>query len=131
MGLAEIPIALVVSVVELCAIVAICVGTVLLWRRSAPAALEKRQRQVETSCLELGTQVEKIASQAGAWKVASETVLEEVETYFDKIERKRASTSASASRLSALQGNAGAPGADLSKLPRAEQIRAARAMHGG
>ena len=78
MGLATLPWGLIVSTVELVAIVLIGVGTAMLWRRSSPAALEKRQKRVEMACGELSTDVEKIATQAAAWKVTSETLLEEV-----------------------------------------------------
>jgi len=113
-------------------ILAVCVCalaacTTVLWRRSLPAALERRQKRVEGEVADLTSAVDSIGRSAASWKAQGETLRQEIEDYFDRIETKRRSTAASTSRAAVLAQ--GAP-ADTASLPRAEQIARARAQVG-
>ncbi len=124
-GLANLSVGLVLEIVELVAILALGAGAWLLHTRTAPAALERRQKRVESQVVEFGTQVDSIVAQRATWKAQGEALVEEVETYFERIEKKRASTAASASRAA----QAAAP-VDVSALPRGQQIAIARRASG-
>jgi len=126
MGDAALSWPLVVELLELSAILGFGVGGVLLYRRSAPATLERRQKRVESTCVELGGQLDEISAQRAAWKAQGEALTTEVETYFDRIERKRASTAASASKISA-----GSAPVNVNSLPREQQLAWARGRLGG
>ncbi len=126
LGLAELSLPLVLEVLELVAIVALGAGAWLLHTRTAPAQLERRQKRVEGLVADFGAQLDAIISQRAAWKAQGEALVEEVSTYFDRIERKRASTAASASKVAA----AAAP-QNVNELPRGQQIALARRHIGG
>jgi hypothetical protein len=125
MALAALPWPQILAVVELIAVGLIGAGTVVLWRRSAPAALLVRVKSAENEVGLLRTAIQEISAQAAAWRVAAETVRDEVETLLDRTERKRASAAASASRM-----NAGAAPMDPARMSRAEQIAWGRKVTG-
>ncbi len=125
MGLADVSVGLVVEIFELVVIGLVGAGAWWLYTRSAPATLERRQKRVENQLVEFGTQLDAIVAQRASWKAQGEALVEEVSTYFDRIERKRASTAASASKVAAAAGPV-----DVTKLPRGVQIQMARQKTG-
>lgn len=122
-GLPQLPL---VEVVELVAIVALAACTIWFWRRTTPAALERRQINVERTIAALGAEVDQTTALRATWKADVEGLAATVEDYFGRIEKKRASTAASASRAErALAANAGGVG-DVTSLSRSDQIAWAR-----
>jgi hypothetical protein len=103
--------------------------TVWLALRSQPAALTSRQKRVEDVVAGFGVELETISSERATWKVQGEKLAEEVSTYLDQIERKRASTAASASRIAAVTGKNGAE--DVGSMSRQEQLNYVRSKFGG
>jgi len=116
------------EVFELVVLAALAGGTVWLVVRSLPATLEARQKHLETVVAGFSARLTEIVDERAVWKLQGERLAEEVETYLGQIERKRASTAASASRIAGTQ--AAAP-VDVSKMPRADQLRWARQQNSG
>lgn len=114
------------EVVELVLIAALVACTVLYWLRTSPVALERRQRHVESTVAGLGTQVDEIASQRAVWKAQGEALVEELQGYFERIERKRASAASAATRAERALEN----GPQGREMTRVEQIEDARARFG-
>lgn len=119
----DAPLISLLEVFELVALASLAACTVWLVFRSQPAALDARQKRVETISAALATKVDGIVDERAIWKVQGERLAEEVHTYLEQIERKRSSTAASASRIAGVQA-AAAP--DISSMSRNEQIALAR-----
>jgi len=115
------------EVIELVAIFFLAAGTIWLFVRSLPAALESRQKRVEQLVAQFHTDLAQISDERALWKVQGERLAEEVEGYLGQIERKRASTAASASRISTTQAG---PQIPIDKMPRADQLAWARRQAG-
>jgi len=124
-GSLQLPI---LEVLELVSLVALAACTVWLARRSLPAGLLLRQKRVEELVAGCGIEVESIVQERAAWKAQGERLAEEVSTYLDQIERKRASTTAAASRIAAVKGNGEPPNVDT--MSRPQQIAYARKVFG-
>jgi len=115
------------QLVEIFEIVAICLlvaCTAWLVRRSMPATLEFRQKRIEAISAELASKVGEIVDERAVWKLQGERLAEEVEGFLGQIERKRASTAASASRID----KGGAAQVKPADLSRADQLAWARAQ---
>lgn len=119
------PLLPILEVFELVALVGLAACTVWLALRSFPAALQSRQKRVENIVEGLRTELAQIVDQRTAWKAQGERLAEEVSTYLDQIERKRASTAASASRLKRSQTENAEP-IQPNQMSRGEQLEYAR-----
>lgn len=122
----DLPLISVLEVFELVAISTLAVCTVWLITRSLPATLEARQKRIEAISAELASKVAEVVEDRTLWKLQSERLATEVETYLGQIERKRASTAASASRLAPQN----AKPVSIDKMSRADQIAMARQRAG-
>jgi len=120
-GSLQLPI---LEVIELVAIASLVACTVWFARRSLPAGLLARQKRVEELVAGAHIEVEAIVQERAAWKAQGERLAEEVSTYLEQIERKRASTTAAASRIKAAQDTGAAP--DLNSMSRVDQVSYAR-----
>jgi len=109
------------EVFEIVSLVALAACAVWLTRRSMPARLEFRQKRIEGIVAEFDARVTEIVEAGAAQRVQFQSMAQEVETYLGQIERKRASTAASASRLSA-----SAEPVKVENLSRADQLAWAR-----
>ncbi len=116
------------EVFELVVLAALAAGTVWLVVRSLPATLEARQKHIETVVAGFSTRLTEIIDERAVWKLQGERLAEEVETYLGQIERKRASTAASASRIAGTQPAAQVP---IEKMPRSDQLKWARRQNSG
>jgi len=123
----DMPLISVLEVFELVSIATLAACTVWLIVRSMPATLEARQKRIEGISAELASKVAEVEADRTLWKLQSERLATEVETYLGQIERKRASTAASASRM-APAGNA--KPVSIDKMSRADQIAMARQRAG-
>lgn len=122
----EAPLISMLEVFELVAISGLIGCTVYLFRASLPATLESRQKRLEAISAELSARVVEVVDERAVWKAQGERLAEEVSTYLDQIERKRRSTAASASRVTAAQE----PQIKVEDLSRAEQIAHCRRLAG-
>ena len=121
------PLVPLLEVFELVVLATLTAGTVWLMVRSMPASLEARQKRIEAISAQLASKVGEIVDERAAWRLQGERLAEEVEGYLGQIERKRASTAASASRIA---GGA-APPVAVDKMPRADQLAWARRQSAG
>ena len=102
-----------------------------LARRSLPKALEIILSRAKADSLTALAKVEEIEAQVKVWRTELEGLIEEAENQFGRVERKRASAAAAASRLEARAGGNGAstgeppPGAS-----REERMRWVRSLAG-
>ncbi len=116
------------EVVEVGGLVVLAACTIMLAVRSAPAQLERRCKAVERTCAALGSQVDETVALRATWKADLETIAGSEEDYFGRIEKKRASTAASASRIKRAEAVNDAPAPE--SLGRADQISWARQQLG-
>ena len=112
----------IIEIFELVMIFSLAACTAWLARRSMPATLEARQRRIEAIPAEVSAKLAEIMDERALWKVQGERLAEEVHGYLDQIERKRSSTAASASRISAAQPAQ----VRVEDMSRAQQIAYAR-----
>jgi len=118
------------EVFELVVLASLVACTLWLARRSLPAGVLLRQKRVEELVAGCTVEVEAIVQERAVWKVQGERLAEEVSGYLDQIDRKRASTTAAASRMkSAGEANAARP--NIGALSRTDQIAYARQHFGG
>ncbi len=118
----------VLDVAVLVTLVSLVASTAWLAVRSVPAGLLARQKRVEEIAAGVQVQVEEITSDRATWKAQGERLAEEVSGYLDQIERKRASTTAAASRLKGLKDANG--GLKVEEMSRAQQIARCRQLAG-
>ena len=123
----EAPLLSILEVFELVALSFLGLGMVWLMVRSLPATLEGRQKRIEGIVSGFDTRLTEIVEAGAAQRVQFQTIAQEVETYLGQIERKRASTAASASRIAGTQNPAPV---SIDKMSRAEQISMARKRMG-
>jgi len=114
----------ILEVLELVALGSLVACAVWFARRSLPAGLLARQKRVEELVAGAQVEVEAIVQERASWKAQGERLAEEVSTYLDQIERKRASTTAAASRIASAKDQGRAP--DLSGMSRHDQVSYAR-----
>ena len=123
----EAPLLSILEVFELVALAFLGLGMVWLMVRSMPATLETRQRHMEGVVSSFDTRLTEIVDERAVWKLQGERLASEVETYLGQIERKRASTAASASRMAGAQNP---QPVSIDKMSRGEQIAMARRRSG-
>lgn len=124
-GSLQLPILEVIELVTLAALVACAVWFA---RRSLPAGLLLRQKRTEELVAGCQVEVEAVVAERASWKAQGERLAEEVSTYLDQIERKRASTTAAASRIQAAKEVGATP--DVGGMSRVDQVAYARKYFG-
>ena len=117
------------EVIELVVLASLVACTVWLARRSLPAGVLLRQKRVEELVAGCTIEVEAIVQERAVWKVQGERLAEEVSGYLDQIDRKRASTTAAASRMKSAS-EANARPTNLAAMSRTDQIAYARSHFG-
>jgi len=117
------------EVFELVILASLVACTVWLARRSLPAGVLLRQKRVEELVAGCTVEVEAIVQERAVWKVQGERLAEEVSGYLDQIDRKRASTTAAASRMKSAQEATNGP-VDFGSMSRTDQVSYARKHFG-
>ena len=81
------------------------VAALVLARKSLPRALKIELDVAKAECAEAVARVRAIEAQVSSWRAEIEGLIEESANQFERVERKRASAAAAASRAEKARGN--------------------------